>query len=447
MSDPFNLKETFITGPILLEKEAESVVEVDLSKDQFDVVSNKEHVVKATREQLQELYGDLPEELWEERAQVEQHFMAATPDQKHTDNQSHALPDARRCFLVGVSGKVGFAFQCADVGKGTEPEEEEGGLSALAKITKENASYAKVNPAYAFKSACNTFEVNAFYHRASYDIDHLTTQSSANLKMHEFQALGLVDPQLVPAVKRAGPLLTEKLRSLPKDAPLKPQRSKVRPGGRFATMEYYECVVQDHLTDRPESSKKTMFRLLTCRVPRPHEKKTPFWKDRSCVIECVAGTIPAACINEKDQLAVLYQPPFRLPADKRGLLRLDVFQVEGEAGNKIKRVQRLEFYFPAMFSPEGMMCTSLSDENVFAVSFSSGAMVIDLNKVDDGFSVMWLTMDDLTEDEKKKISIPTAALVRHVTCVRVMPNHVLLMGTDKVRRPLFETIHLTFPPP
>jgi len=412
MSDnPFDLEASeSIDGPVALDKGKEEHHEIDLSVDDYDVVSKRDHVEKPTREQMARMYGDLPEELWDERADVEQHFLAAKPDQKHYDDQSHGFSQARRTFIVGLNDDMACAFQCPDV---EVPEESSvpPPTSPLDAIRKANAHYAKRNAAFALKTATNALEVNALYHHLSYDISNLNNQGSAQLKLQEFRALQKVDPSLEVALKRAGPLLSEAMKTLPKEAPLNPQRSKVRPGGGFASCEYFKSPLNDTLTDAPTLSKKTLFRLLTCRVPRPNEKKPPYWKDRSCTVECMMGTIPAASINNKNELAVVYQPAVK----QRGLVRLDIFHI---LPNKVERVHRYEFAFPERFAAEGMLCTDFHDSGVFVLSFSSGCMVLDAERTE--FSVIWLTMQ---EEEN-------ASTKRHVTCVR-SEGDVVLIGTDK----------------
>ena len=399
--------------------ENEDTVEVDLTEETLEIVSHAHEAVSTKTTEEREMdesisYGALPAELRKGRAEIEKHWIAASPDEKHNDSLSEELDAYSRCIIVGTNGQCAFALKCPDSKKAkTEAPVDYSTLSneeILKKETKASRTYAAVNAAFAYKSATSQLEKNAFFHLSNFEISNVHDQTSALLKVQEFRAIGKTDPSLLASIKRVAPKLSVKVKELPKMARPLPIRSAPRPGNAYASVSLTQAsFTQDFCDiDATRDDTTTPFRLMTCRVPSP-EKKTG-WKESNTVFHCRKGTIPSAAFNET-HIAVLFQPSI-----KDGPLRLHVIEL------KTYRVERsFDFFFPSVFSREGMLSTSLSEQGVFSVSFASGVLVFDTTRPEDTISVFILSIERQEED---------ASLVRHVTCTRVRDN-LLVFGTDK----------------
>lgn len=421
MEDPFGLNASGISlGSFDSKgKEEEETEEVDLGDTTFEVL----------RPELREdAFGDLPAEDRKTRFDVEQHFIAAKPDQKHHDCFSHPFVQPDKCFLVGTNGFVSWAFQSQDYAEPKTVEEKDKKDSLAIKVAESDA-YGKVNPSFGYKTSCAGLEQNAFYYHNLYTIHLLTQATNAKLMSQEFQAIAMVDPSLVGVMRMLGPKISKAMKTLPEYATPKPIQSQNRPGGCYASVEHttHESVAVQEIT----STALIEFRLLTCETPymkkkmqaakmkKKNELKVvkPKWQDAFCSFKCVPGTVPSASFNET-HFTVLYQP-----GGKRGLMRLCVYEI---AKGYKKPVRTFDFYFPEAFSQEGMLCTTLGVDGMYAVSLSSGALVLNAlsDETEPGMHVISLVMADEAENNFVKRRITSISFAKD------QPS-ILVLGTDK----------------
>lgn len=360
---------------------------VDLKDETLELVAQLKDIslTKSKAHQMaewQELYGDLPESQWPLRDAVENHFLMARPDQKHTDWTSSSLPHPHRSIVYGTNGYQAFALQ--------------GDERAVQNLLQ----------------AESAFENKSFEQHLRFQMRHLHDQSSAMLQLQEFKTLSKVDSTLQPALTKMGPFLSDKLKTLPaKGKPIRIQ-SDPRPTGSYAGPSVEVVELHSVPFDSGKKSVVSTFRLLVCRVPHKEGKATG-WKDQSCEIVCHPGTAPSLCFN-KTHVCILYQLPHA-----RGMLRLECIEI----GAYRKRSVR-DFFFPRNFAQQGMLCTTLSDEGIFAVALGNSALIIQKNQPE---RVVRLSYNDMPAEERKHYS--AQELNRIITSLRFQEG-LLWLGSN-----------------
>jgi hypothetical protein len=395
-------------GFVNLEKE--EPVEVDLSGEQMEIVSTQADTTftkttEETREEQRIAYGGLDESLWAGRQAIEQHWIAAKPEQRHMDLKSPALSHPQRTVLIGTNGLKSFAFCTVDV-MGTQvkplPMFKEGTNKSdiIQELATWSSEYGEQNPAFRFKLECAKLERLAFVQMSRFEIDSLADQTSAMLKTQEFRAIQKTDPSLVPAMKHLGPLLSNKLRTLPKTNQTSSIKSAPRPGNAYSELE--AGTVQLIIDPEPITMDATVFHLTAC--PTPTEEKQVGWKETRVKFACQRGSVPSGACNDT-HVAVLYQPA----AYNACCIEL----LEIAKGYKCTHKAYVEF--PADFQRRGMLSISLSIEGIVTVSFSCGVL-------------LWDPFG--TDTELHAFRLSDTEHPRMVMCSRVR-GEWLLLGTDK----------------
>lgn len=440
-SDVFDLKaQDFSIGSFVVAEEEEKKKNVDLGETRFEIVSDEREALltqepKFTEQQLKDAYGDLPEEVREKRRDVEAHFLAAKPDQKHLDVLSHPLKRIDNCIIVGTNGIVSWAFECVDAKKFVHKEEETeetDAMDAFAKSVQASKEYAKDNPAHRFKSASAGLEQNAFYHHGCFNIAHLIQSTNAKLMAREFQAIAKVDKSLVGVMRMLGPKISKAMKELPESAQPRPIQAMQRPGNAYANVLH--SIEDQGLPEKDAHEyleKYTTYKLLSCETPhvkakmharkqkknknRFKEMRTKWKEEEGVSFKCLLGTVPSASFNDT-HLAILYMPAVK---NSKGLLRLCVYEI---AKGYKEPVCEKEFRFPSDFSKKGMLCTALSATGMFSATLSSGAVVFDALNDSKSMYTLCLTLEEETD-----------VIKRNITCVSFAKDdpELLLLGTDK----------------
>lgn len=384
-------------------------VEVDLSGEQMEIVSTQADATftkttQETREEQSIAYGGLDESLWAGRQAIEQHWVAAKPEQQHVDLKSPALSHPQRTILIGTNGLRSFAFCTVDT-MGTQvqplPVFKEGGDKSvmMQELATWSNKYGEQNPAFQFKLECAKLERMAFVQLSRFEIETLADQTSAMLKTQEFRAIQKTDPSLVPAMKHLGPLLSNKLRTLPKTNQTSCIKSAPRPGNAYSELE--SGTVQLIADPEPITMDATVFHLTAC--PTPTEEKQVGWKETRVKYACQRGSVPSGACNDT-HVAVFFQP------SAYNACCIELLEI----AKGYKCAHRAYFEFPAEFQRRGMLSISLSDEGIVTVSFSSGVL-------------LW---DPSRDTEMQAFRLSDTEHPRMVMCSRIR-GEWLLLGTDK----------------
>jgi len=438
--DPFNLGKVDPIGGFVSEQNKDDV-EVDLGDTRFEIISDEKEATftkspEMTEAEQKDSFGDLDKSKWAKRNDIENHFLAAKPSQKHKDWQSHPFKNSKKTIVFGTNGYMAWATECEDIKKFAVDDDDDEETDLEGKIN-DSREYAKCNPAAAYKHACSALEKSSVVRHTNYEIHNLQTSENAKLKAQELVAICKVDKSLLAPFKILGPKLSKKMKELPVSIKEpKPIESQQRPRNAFCSVKYWkeeESLPKADLGEGEGEEEVVEFKLLYCRVPYEKKKmnagkkstkeknKTkevkPKWNYAKHILKCVSGTTPSACFNDT-HLFVVYQPAGSIDT---GILRVSVFDASGTLDQPEKT---FDFIFPEKFSMEGMLCTALSKEGVFAASLSSGAIIFDLES---NRHCLWLDPGEITEEEDKNW------IMRSVTSLSFssQDSNLLCMGTDK----------------
>jgi len=440
IQDPFGLGEVTPITAFVTDKDNNEETKVDLGETRFEVIRDEQEATSTkaktlTEADMKDSFGDLPKDCWEDRLNVEQHFLAAGPTEKHIDVKGKPFKNVKRTIIVGTNGYMAWALECDDTTKFVLDEE---GKKSLEQEIADSKEYAKCNPAAAYKGSLSGLEQNAFIRHMNFDIYNTQTSNIANQKVKEMSAIAKVDKSLVGALRILGPKLSKQLKTLPETIrEPKPIGSQERPGNRFCGVTHWEEKVST-FEEEEESTNGTDFKILQCQIPyiktklqagkRSDKKKNQTkviktnWKDSEYVLNCMPNTIPCGCFNDT-HLAIMYQPA---GTKDTGMLRLCIF----DATQPLEKPEKtFEFAFPERFSMGGMICTALSKEGIFSTSLSAGAIVFDTKSDSEPIiHALWLSIDDIKEGEEDP-----KQLIRYVTSLSFSQDDskLLVLGTDK----------------
>jgi len=373
-------------------------------------------------------WGDLPKDQWPKRKDQELAWVSG--EVILLEAYSAPLRAPKSCVVVGVNNTVGIAIMAKNWGvtKGKdaevkEPEKKEetekkksDQQQALEDGRTKMEAYARKNPIFAYKMALSAFECESFKRSLRYQIDtRIPTRKEAMAVMKSLLNLSKMDLSLRPAVMAIGPLLTDKINTMPEtsNGP-RGVRTAKRPGGmpgtHFTGYQFIELSEKDMSWDSATNRRDagvSVFRIMMCTVPSVGEKKKKKakqekWRDINSVFVCRDdGVVPCVALNDT-HMVVLYQPYDSASKGENrwppGVIFVDLFDLSHPG----TRVDRFAFVFPNEFRGKGLVHVTLSRLGVFAAAFSMGAVVFDVFRAVETPRIIALVHDESEEVDGKK---------------------------------------------
>jgi hypothetical protein len=396
-----------------------SIHEATLTRSEADV-----------RRNAQQLYGDLPEALWEGRPRIEQRWMVPSDDHDTiVQCYSDALTHPDRCIVVGTNGVISAAWYCLDTNDARNMmlrvEQKERNRKERAAVDNAILEHAaENNVALHYKLLLRNTERRAFYAHMKHVLE-TECLVTGDVKLCHDQLLEMAksDPVLTEPVSKLGPVVSQLWRALPA-TPTKAvtgrHKAAPRPGNAYASVKVEQG---EFLTPPPVASvtvndnkKKTTFRLRLCATPTDATKRT-HWADADCVIETAHETVPCAALNDS-HIAILFLPS---GGDGTWAFKVELWELPTASALKTARAKPRKqdefwFSFHESMDTESLASVHLSADGIFVVGFSCGAVVFDTTRRVPGLSYVLLGIpaffqpEALTDEAKGRLR-------RTVTCV------------------------------
>lgn len=363
--------------------------------------------------------GDFGEEANRAMREEEEHTWMIKKDAT-IECYSSGLLYPNQCVVLGTNGRYSLAISCVDMGEMEEAPDMNQTMRAYQRAQKYNESYAKVNPLFAYKMILGELERKAYMDYGRSILKHCAaSEVLADVFREELDAIKTGDISLcahaaalqVGVIKKREHPTAENKSAIFYDDP--------RPGNCYAAF----CEVESQSFQEPQQEDDTLafieYRVLVCRTPNFHKKRTTSWRDVNLSLKVNSTTVPTATFNETSLLVVYcnVENPF--------MVRVETYSIEKLATSNNRNPQPL--WSRSVLLPvdqmekrtQVLLHLHLADDSSQTCSMAFGGRVM---LFPTAASAERISVYGLFTENKKHL--------RTITCVSVTPDGQLLCGTD-----------------